>query len=115
MATPEERDELRRRLAEEIPTDGVEEDTLFTDERLDQLLDENGSVEASLGEGWEEKAGLLANLTRVQEGSSIRDLSALHKNAINMARLHGSGNATQVPIIIQPPRLGKIKRPGFQG
>lgn len=113
MATAEERAELRLRLSEEIPDDGVAGDTLFDEGELDTIIDEAGSVSEALGEGWRRKAERLSNLTKVTEGSSSRDLSALAKNALNIAKLHGVGDPPPTPAV--PTRIGKIKRTGFQG
>lgn len=80
---------LRSLLGEAIPAGGTADDTLFTDEQVDDLLSRHGGVEDSLGEGWAIKAATLATLVTTTEGSSTRRLSDAHKHAIEQAKLYG--------------------------
>lgn len=103
MAT--DADRLRARLGEDIPSGGADEDTLFSDEEIDDLLNTTSSLDAAISEGWEVKAARLASLSDVAEGNSRRNLSALHRQALTMARHNSSGSdANRV-------RLGNISRP----
>jgi hypothetical protein len=54
--TDDLRDELRELLDEEIPVNGTEADTAFTNERLDRLLQSAANVYAAAAEGWRRKA-----------------------------------------------------------
>ena len=48
--------ELRELLDEEIPQDGTDADTGFTDERIDALLERAVNIHAAAAEGWRRKA-----------------------------------------------------------
>lgn len=77
---------LRRLLGEPL-TEGIDDtDTLFSNEEIDFLLAEHGSVEAALGEGWRMKAASLAGLVDTTEGTSKRAMSDLHKHAVEMVK-----------------------------
>ena len=107
MALPDA-ERLRSLLGEAIPAGGSAEDTLFTDDQIDDLLERYDGVEASLGEGWAIKAATLATLVTVTEGSSVRRLSDAHKHAMEQAKLYGwdliGTNARRA-------RIGNIVRP----
>jgi hypothetical protein len=109
-------DRLRALLGESIPAGGSESDTLFSDDQVDDLLTRHTSVEASLAEGWQQKAASLATLVDRAEGDSKESLSQLHKQALTMVDLHQKDPDTglpwgQVPIT----RVRKLKREGFYG
>lgn len=71
---------------------GSDTDTLFTDEQIDALLLDQGSVDAAVAEGWRIKAAKFASLVDVQEGTSKRAMSDMHKNALAMAEVFGGGD-----------------------
>lgn len=80
---------LRDLLGEPIPEGGTEDDTLFTDQRLNDFLDlANGDVERAAFEGWRAKAGQLANLVDVADGNASRKMSDLLSNAEKMVRFY---------------------------
>lgn len=105
MATPDEA-RLRLMLGEKIPTDGTEADTLFSDAEITDLLLRNGSVEDSLGEGWNTKAAIFASLVDTIEGSSRRAMSDLHNQALKMVALYEGSNAISPAVT----RVHKIVR-----
>lgn len=53
---PELRAKLRRLIDEVIPLGGSDQDTRFTDEELDEVLEAAGSIEEAAAECWERKA-----------------------------------------------------------
>lgn len=74
---------LRRRLAERVPPGGSEQDTLFTESEIQDFLDQaGGDLDLASYYGWESKAAELANLVTVSEGNSARQMSDLHKAAL---------------------------------
>jgi hypothetical protein len=93
--TDEER--LRALIGESIPEGKDETATLFSDDDITDLLERWGSVEASLGEAWEQKAAILVNLVTTTEGSSTRKLSDMHKAAMAMVKLYGGGAGGESP------------------
>lgn len=58
--TPSEkaRERLRRLLDEVIPEHGTDKDTRFTNDELDDILSEAGSIYSAAAMGWIEKAGM---------------------------------------------------------
>ncbi|MFF2887013.1 hypothetical protein [Paenibacillus sp. NPDC057967] len=54
--TDDLREELRELLDEEIPENGTDQDTAFTDVRLDRLLNEAINLYEAAAEGWRRKA-----------------------------------------------------------
>ena len=98
MATPDER--VRRLLGEVIPPDGSDADTMFTDDRIeDLLLEANNDIDQAALAGWREKAAGLAVLVDTAEGTSKRAMSDLHKNALAMVTAFGgeAGGGTSTP------------------
>lgn len=100
---------LRQVLGEVIPFDGTADDTMFSDEEIDDFLDQgHGDVDASAFYGWRAKQGQLANLVNVTEGNASREMGELSKNAKRMMdqfagfiSTSGRGRA----------RIGRISRP----
>lgn len=82
-------DRLRSMLGEEIPAGGVEGDTLFTNEKVTDLLSSaGGDLDAAAVTGWQIKAAHYADLVDVAEGNSSRKMSDLHKNALAMVKYY---------------------------
>lgn len=109
-------DQLRTLLGESIGPGQSAADTLFSAEELDNLLTKHGSPEAALVEGWQIKAGKLANLADTTEGESRRALSQLHLAAIRMARHYqDTGLGVDDRDMIGRTRVHRIQRPGWQG
>lgn len=108
MADASDITSLRSMLAETIPPNGSEADTLFTDARLEEILsNSNGNLEAAAYDGWREKAGILAGMVDVVEGASSRELSKLHTQALNMVKVYqrASSGPTEGRT-----RIGKVVR-----
>jgi hypothetical protein len=85
-ATVENRDMLRLVLAEQIPIDGLDHDTRFTDEQIDTLLLANNSMVSAAADGWAIKAGLYSHFIDISESGSDRKLNQLFKNAERMMK-----------------------------
>lgn len=99
---------LRGLLGEPVPEGGTQNDTLFTDEVInDLLLKANGDLDRAAFEGWRHKAAHFANLVDVTEGNSSRAMSDLLKNAESMVRyyLRSSSGPTEGRT-----RVGRIRR-----
>lgn len=107
------REELRQLLGERIPIDGAAEDTMFTEEEIDNFLDQgHGVLYAAAFYGWTAKASELANYTNVIEGNSSREMSELHRQALRMIDRY----AAWVPTPGRGrARIGRIVRPGVNG
>lgn len=76
---------LRMNLGEQIPSDGVDEDTMFSDTEIEHfLLLGNGDVNQASYHGWVAKMANFANLVNVNEGNAARELGELHKAAKRM-------------------------------
>lgn len=103
---------LRSILSESIPLGGVDSDTMFTDEQIDQLLLDRTMNEAA-AEGWAVKAGQYAELVDTSEGNSARKMSDLHKAALAMADYY-KGNAADEAAVSGTAgghvTIGKISR-----
>lgn len=79
--------ELRMYLGERIPTNGLPEDTLFTDEELATVISRGGGLfYLTLGHGWNAKAGILSELIDVAEDGSVRNLSKRYEQAARQAQ-----------------------------
>lgn len=91
-------DRLRSMLGEEIPADGSEADTLFTDEKVSDLLTAaGGDLTLAAVAGWRIKAANYANLVNVTEGNSMRAMSDLHKNALAMVNYYAGETGGVTP------------------
>ena len=102
---------LRQLLGEDIPTDGSDEDTLFSDEEIIDFLDRNDDIERAAYEGWRVKAARLSNLVDSTEGNIQKKYSQLLDNAQDMVKtfLRSSGGPTEGRA-----RVGRIRRPGVE-
>lgn len=101
-------DRLRDLLGEAIPEGGDESDTLFTDEKIDDLLSTaNGDVERAAYEGWRVKAAQLSDLVDLTEGNASRAMSDAHAHALDMVKhfQRASGGPTEGRT-----RIGRIRR-----
>lgn len=93
MALAAQVSQLRGMLGEVIPSGGTEADTLFTDIRIGEMVDEaNGDLERAAYDAWREKAGMLANLVTVTEGAASREMSELHGKALEMVKLYAKAS-----------------------
>lgn len=104
MATDAER--LRRNLGESIPSAGTDEDTLFSDQTILDLLSEaEDDLNLASYNGWIEKMGIYVNLVNTAEGNATKEMSDLFKHAKDMVslwkgRLNGGG--TKIHDIVRP-------------
>jgi hypothetical protein len=100
-------DRLRARLGEQIPLDGTDVDTLFTNVEIEDLLDSQPDLDRSVLEGWRLKAAKLSSLVDTTEGNSQKKYSQLLSNATNMVKLYSrsSSGATEGRT-----RIGRIRR-----
>lgn len=111
MAVSDE-DRLRALIGEKIPDGGDETDTQFSTAQITQILvDCSYNMDRAAFEGWRLKAAIYADLVNVTEGNASRNMSDLHKHALDMAKAYGtsSGNLTQGRT-----RIGKIRRFGSE-
>jgi len=107
--TPSER--VRALIGEPIPAGGSDADTMFTDDEIEDFLEEgHQEVKAAAYHGWLEKAANYANLVNVNEGNAARELSDLHRQALRQVDRYvayvetpGRGRA----------RMGNITREGL--
>lgn len=83
---------LRSLLGEEIPAGGDASMTLFSDEKIqDMLTAAGGDLALAAISGWQVKAAHYADLVDVAEGNSSRKMSDLHKNALAMVKYYTGG------------------------
>lgn len=76
---------VRALIGEAIPAGGSDTDTMFTDEEVDDFLEQGfNNVNAAAYWGWAEKAANYANLVNVNEGNAARELGELHRQALRM-------------------------------
>jgi hypothetical protein len=82
-------DQVRLAVGENIPADGGEADTMFTNAQIQNMLDASGGVvvKAALS-GWQAKAAEYSNLVNVSEGNSQREMSDLYKAALKMVEYY---------------------------
>ena len=89
------RDRLRRLLDEQIPEGGTDKDTRFTNDDLDGLLGEAGSLYSAASLGWTEKAGMfqremagIEQMTTGQESYRMTSLKDQLDYALKMAKTY---------------------------
>lgn len=105
---------LRSLLGEEIPADGSEDDTLFTEAQISDLLSQaGGNVDKAAYEGWRIKMAKFANLVDTVEGSSKRNLGSLYGQAKDQVKYFGEVVGASDFDVRGRTRIGKIKRDGF--
>jgi hypothetical protein len=86
MVNRTQSERVRALVGESIPIGGSSADTMFSDEEIEDFLEEGGSdPNAAAYYGWMEKAANYANLVNVNEGNAAREMSDLHRQAIRMA------------------------------
>ena len=102
---------LRQLLGEDVPVGGSAAETLFTDEEIDDLVDNYSDMERAAYEGWRVKAARLSNLVDNTEGNVQRKFSQLLDNALDMQKgyLRSSAGATEGRT-----RIGRTVRPPIQ-
>lgn len=104
-------DRLRSLLGEDIPRDGKDSDTLFSEEEIQDLLVRFGDMERAAYEGWRVKAARLSNLVDTTEGNVQRKFSQLLAGAQDMMKSYSrsSSGATDGRT-----RIGRAVRPGVE-
>ena len=77
---------VRALLGEVIPSGGSATDTMFSDDEVDDFLEQGfDDPNAAAYWGWMEKAANYAKMVNVNEGNAARELSDLHRQALRMA------------------------------
>lgn len=99
MATDEQLEDLKRLIG----------DTEWTDEDLDQLIDEKaGNIQAAAASVWESQAASYSQIVDITESGSSRKMGDLFDNAMKMAA-YFNGQANPVDTS-GSTRIGKIVR-----
>src|SRR6478752_7829163 len=101
-------DRLRGLLGESIPDSGSASDTLFTDEEIQDYLDQTGDLDRAAYEGWKVKAARLSNLVDTTEGNSQRKFSQLSTQAEEKVKFYARSSAGSTEGRV---RVGKISCP----
>jgi hypothetical protein len=102
-------DRVRLLLGESIPENGSEDDTMFSNARIQDLLDGvGGVVPLAVLDGWRAKAAEYANLVDVSEGNSARAMSDLHKNALAMVEQYTRDQTSATQIDDFGGRRGRV-------
>lgn len=84
----------------------------YTDAVLGVRIDSATSSEALAAQIWREKAATYAALVSVSESGSSRQLSDLHKNALEMAAAFGKADATAPGgPAVRGVRMARLTRP----
>jgi Cdc6-like AAA superfamily ATPase len=84
----------------------------YTDEVLSDRIDAATSSEALAAQIWREKAAEYAQLVSVSESGSSRQLSDLHKNALEMAKAFGAADVTAPGAsAVRGIRMHRLTRP----
>lgn len=104
-------EKLRQLLGETVPPGGSYNDTLFTDEEIDEFVDEAPDLERAAYEGWRVKAAKLSTLVDTTEGNSQKKFSQLLENALDMVKVYqrSAGGPTEGRT-----RIGRARRPGVE-
>lgn len=101
-------DRLRQLLGERIPAGGVDSDTFFTDDEVnDLLLQGRNSQNRAAYLGWLLKAAEYANMMNVTEGNASRQAATLYDNAMKQVQFYE--RATTV-MATGRTRIGRIRR-----
>lgn len=108
MAPPSRIAQLRKLLGEEIPEGGTPEDSIFSDDDLQLLIDANpGNLERAAYDGWRTKAAHFANLVDVTDGNASRAMSDLMDNADKMVKIFARSSLGPTE---GRTRIGRIRR-----
>jgi|SRR5882672_424352 len=101
-------DRLRALIGEKIPDGGEETDTQFSNVEMENLLLDSGyHLERAAFEGWRLKAAIYADLVNVTEGNASRQMSDLHKHALDMVKAY---SVTSSVLTQGRTRIGRIRR-----
>lgn len=89
MATVQEQiAEVRENIGEQIPSEGVETDTMFMDTQIETWIINAGSVNGASLRGWKVKMAHFANLVNVTDGAASREMSDLFDHAQEMVKIY---------------------------
>lgn len=100
---------LRSLLGEDVPAEGSADDTLFSEEEIQDLLDRFTDMERAAYEGWRVKAARLSSLVDNTEGNIQRKFSQLLDNALDMQKTYLRSSAgptegrTRIGRTVRPP------------
>lgn len=101
-------DRLRGLLGETIPDGGTPADTNFSEAQIDAWLTmANFDIDRAAVEGWRNKAAMYANLVNVTEGNASRQMSDLHKHALDMVKAFSTSSSS---LTAGRTRIGRIVR-----
>jgi hypothetical protein len=90
MATPEQVAAVRVRVNE------PDAEAPYTDEFIEQIIDDEGDVDMAAAAVWRYKASTFAEMVDISEAGSSRKNSQLMKNALDMAQFYGSKDAEEL-------------------
>jgi hypothetical protein len=108
MAWQSPNEKLRALLGERIPEGGSDLDTYFSDAEIQSILDDtDGNIRRAAYEGWQLKAAYYADLVTVTEGNALRQMSDLHKHALDMVKQYGGAGSI---LTAGRTRVGRIRR-----
>jgi len=88
MATEAQVNEVRENIGETIPANGVDSDTMFTDEQIIAWIDGTTNLDAASLRGWKVKLAHFANLVNVTDGAASREMSDLFEHAKEMVKTY---------------------------
>lgn len=89
MVNRTDSERVRSLLGEAIPASGTDADTMFSDDEIEDFLEEGfQDVNAAAYFGWREKAANYSNMVNVNEGNAAREMSDLHRQALRMMAIY---------------------------
>jgi hypothetical protein len=101
-------DKLRGLLGDTKPAGGSDADLFFTDDDVNNLIQESGgNMNRAAYEGWRLKAANYAELITITEGNAMRQMSDLHKHALDMIKHFETASST---LVMGRTRVGRIRR-----
>ena len=105
MATEEQITELRQLIGE------TEDDSSWSDETLNEIIDGTDSMNAAASKVWYLKAGQYAGLVDTTESGSSRKLGDLRKNATEMGALYAGFDQAETAVPVSTsPSVQRIRR-----
>lgn len=108
--TNDNKEFLREKLGEIIPSDGDESTSFFTDAKIVKILTRAKTMNAAILDGWETKMAHWANLVTVVDGASSRELTKLMEHAEAMIEYYGALVDKDPASLVGQTRIGKIVR-----
>lgn len=83
----------------------------LSDEQLWGIIDVEGSVNAAASRLWAKTAKETANLFDIKEGSSSRNMSSIHKQAVEMSKYFEEKAGADAAVLTSGSRTRAIVRP----